>query len=85
MEWPVIMMLLEVTANAEQRLGTLIDLASDTMRQQVESISEMKTSHSWSLVIPSENVRTSQGTFRSHQLIGYGLDSITDVQMACES
>nr|AAD26627.1 unknown [Takifugu rubripes] len=29
-ELPVIMMLLEVTANAGQRLGTLIDLASDT-------------------------------------------------------
>lgn len=29
-EWPVIMMLLEVTANAGQRIGTLIDLASDT-------------------------------------------------------
>lgn len=29
-EWPVIMMLLEVTANAGQKIGTLIDLASDT-------------------------------------------------------
>ncbi|XP_028331737.1 uncharacterized protein LOC114481263 [Gouania willdenowi] len=29
-EWPVIMMLLEVTANAGQKVGTLIDLASDT-------------------------------------------------------
>ncbi|XP_056127200.1 uncharacterized protein LOC130104596 [Rhinichthys klamathensis goyatoka] len=29
-EWPVIMMLLEVTANAGEKVGTLIDLASDT-------------------------------------------------------
>lgn len=29
-EWPVIMMLLEVTTNAGQKIGTLIDLASDT-------------------------------------------------------
>lgn len=29
-ELPVIMMLLEVTANAGQQIGTLIDLASDT-------------------------------------------------------
>ncbi len=29
-EWPVIMMLLEVAANAGQKIGTLIDLASDT-------------------------------------------------------
>ncbi|XP_054611256.1 uncharacterized protein LOC129169152 [Dunckerocampus dactyliophorus] len=29
-EFPVIMMILEVTANAGQRIGTLIDLASDT-------------------------------------------------------
>ncbi|KAJ8260443.1 hypothetical protein GJAV_G00182210 [Gymnothorax javanicus] len=29
-EWPVIMMLLEVTANAGQKIGTLTDLASDT-------------------------------------------------------
>lgn len=29
-EWPIIMMLLEVTANAGQKVGTLIDLASDT-------------------------------------------------------
>lgn len=29
-EWPVLIMLLEVTANAEQKIGTLIDLVSDT-------------------------------------------------------
>jgi hypothetical protein len=29
-EFPVIMMILEVTANAGQKIGTLIDLASDT-------------------------------------------------------
>lgn len=29
-EFPVILMILEVTANAGQRIGTLIDLASDT-------------------------------------------------------
>lgn len=29
-ELPVIMMLMEVTANAGQKIGTLIDLASDT-------------------------------------------------------
>ena len=29
-EFPVVMMLLEVTANASQKIGTLIDLASDT-------------------------------------------------------
>ena len=30
-EFPVIMMILEVTANAGQKIGTLIDLASDNL------------------------------------------------------
>lgn len=30
MAWPIIMMLLEVTADAGQKIGTLIGLASDT-------------------------------------------------------
>ncbi|KAK5862062.1 hypothetical protein PBY51_017494 [Eleginops maclovinus] len=47
-EFPVIMMILEVTANAGQKLGTLIDLASDTNYITHEA--------AWELNLQSEDV-----------------------------
>lgn len=40
-EFPVIMMILEVTANAEQKIRTSIDLASDTNYITHEAVGEL--------------------------------------------
>lgn len=95
-EWPVIMMLLEVTANAGQKIGTLIDLASDTnyitheaagrlnLRSEdislvVHGVGGMKVVVKTKRYLLKIRVSTSRGTFRSHQLVCYGLDSIADI------
>ncbi|XP_056138840.1 seizure protein 6 homolog [Lampris incognitus] len=41
-ELPVIMMLMEVTANAGQKIGTLVDLASDTNYITLEAVNSLK-------------------------------------------
>lgn len=46
------MMLLEVTANAGQKIGTLIDLASDTnyITNEAADRLNLRNEHSWSMV-----------------------------------
>ena len=72
-EWPVIMMLLEVTANAGQKIGTLIDLASDT--NYITHITHLKTKR----YLLKIHINTPKGTLKSHQLVCYDLDSILDI------
>lgn len=96
-ELPVIMMLLEVTANDGQRIGTIIDLASDTnyithkaahklnLRSEgitlvVHGVGGMKTEVVTKRYLLKIRVRTSKDTFKSHQMVCYGLDSIADIQ-----
>lgn len=89
-ELPVIMMLLEVTSNAGQKIGTLFDLASDTnyithraaerLRLRSEKIHgvggmAMKVNTRRYLL----RVKTPRGTKRAHVLICYGLNEIPKV------
>ncbi|XP_034071084.1 uncharacterized protein LOC117545423 [Gymnodraco acuticeps] len=95
-EPPVLMMLLEVTANAGQKVGTLIDLASDTNYIAHKAAKKLNLSEEITLVIHGIGgmkvfvetrryllkirVNTPKGTLKSHQFVCYGLDSIADVQ-----
>ncbi|XP_070403557.1 uncharacterized protein [Nothobranchius furzeri] len=95
-ELPVIMMLLEVTANAGQKIGALIDLASDTnyithkaaeklnLRGEeitlvVHGVGGMKTQVETKRYLLKIRVKTPKGSFKSHQMICYGLKSIADI------
>ncbi|XP_047206287.1 uncharacterized protein LOC124858335 [Girardinichthys multiradiatus] len=90
------MMILEVTANDGQKIGTLIDLASDTnyithkaaarlnLRSKditlvVHGVGGMKVSVKTKRYLLKICIRSSRGTFTSHQLVSYGLDSIADI------
>nr|XP_017209463.2 uncharacterized protein LOC108181536 [Danio rerio] len=96
LELPVIMMLLNVTANAGQKIGTLIDLASDTnyithsaadrlnlkgekITLVIHGVGGMKVRMKTKRYLLKIRVRTSQGTFKSHQLACYGLESIAEI------
>ena len=94
-EFPVIMMLLEVTANAGQKIGTLIDLASDTnyithkaaskLNLRSEEITRCPWGRGMKVHVETKRyllkirVETPRGTLQSHQLVCYGLDNIADV------
>lgn len=94
-EFLVIMMILEVTANAGQKIGTLIDLASDTNYINHQAADELNLRGGGTLTVHGVGgmqvtvetkryllkirVATSKGTLRSHQLVCYGLDSIAEV------
>ena len=101
-ELPVLMMLLEVTAshspnqaNAGQKIGTLIDLASDTNYITHKAAARLELwGEEITLIVHGVSGMTTQvdtkryilriqvsteGTLESHQLICYGLDSIADV------
>lgn len=99
LELPVVMMLLNVTANAGQKVGTLIDLASDTnyithsaanrlnlkgekITLVIHGVGGMKVRIKTKRYLLKIRVRTALGTFRSHQLACYGLESIAEVNKA---
>ncbi|XP_070411564.1 uncharacterized protein [Nothobranchius furzeri] len=90
------MMLLEVTANAGQKISALIDLASDTnyithkaaqrlnLRGEeitlvVHRVGGMKTQVETKRYLLKIRVKTPKGSFKSHQMICYGLKSIADI------
>lgn len=93
-ELPVIMMLLEVTSNAGQKIGTLFDLASDTNYITHRATERLRLrSEKITLVIHGVRgmamkvntrryllrVKTPRGTKRAHVLICYGLNEIPKV------
>ncbi len=94
-ELPVIMMLLEVTANTGQKIGTLIDLASDTnyithraanrLNLRSENITVVHGVGGMTMKVNSRKyllrirVKTPRGTEKAHQLICYGLNEIANV------
>ncbi|RXN19135.1 gag-pol fusion poly [Labeo rohita] len=99
LELPVIMMLLNVTANAGQKIGTLIDLASDTnyithsaanrlnlkgekITLVIHGVGGMKVRIKTKRYLLKIRVSTTQGSFRSHQLACYGLESIAEINKA---
>ena len=92
----MIILLLEVIANAGQKVGTLIDLASDNnyithraaSRLNLKSediklighrVGGIKVHVETRRYLLKIRVKTPKGTLKSHQLVCYGLDSITDV------
>lgn len=95
-ELPVLMMLLEVMANAGQTIGTLIDLASDTNYITHRAAHRLKLrSEKITLVVygvggmaMKVNTRRyllrvrvkTRGTERAHELVCYGLNKIATVR-----
>lgn len=92
------MMILKVTANAGQRIGTLIDLASNTnyryitheaagelnLRSEdvtlvVHGVDGMQATVETKLYLLKIRVTTPKGTLRSHSLICFRLDGITEI------
>lgn len=92
-ELPVILMLLEVTTNAGQKIGTLIDLASDTnyithragRRLKLRSEKITLIVHGVGGMAMTVKIKrylldvSPRGTERAHELICYGLDEIANV------
>ena len=96
-ELPVIMMLMEVTANAGQKIGTLVDLASDTNYITHKAADRLKLrNEKITLVVHGVGgmtmkvntfkvrVKTPQETKRAHELVCYGLNEITKVHNIIE-
>ena len=93
-ELPVIMMLMEVTANAGQKIGALVDLASDTnyithkaahrLRLRSEEVTLIVHGvGGMTIKVNTERyllrVKTPKGAEKAHELIYYGLDEIAKV------
>lgn len=93
----VILMLLEVTANAREKIRTLIDLTSDTNYITHKAARKLNLrSEKVTLVVHGGmtmkvktrryflrlRVKTPIGTERAHELVCYGLDEIAKVHRA---
>ncbi|KAL1249502.1 hypothetical protein QQF64_020507 [Cirrhinus molitorella] len=78
-ELPVIMMLMEVTTNAGQKVGALIDLASDTNDITHEAADRLKLRGLELKLRRGQRVKTPKGTEKAHQFICYGLEEIAKV------
>lgn len=92
-EYPVILMLLEVTTNSGQLIGTLIDLASDTnyitnnAAQRLGLIGELIVvlipPIPWTVTAKRYSLRlkvkTIKGKVMEHKLLCYGLESIAEI------
>lgn len=99
-ELPVIMMLMKVTANAGQKIGTLMDLASDTNYLTHKAVDRLRRSEKVTLVehglggmtmkVNKERyhlrgrIKMPNGKEIAHELVCYGLDEIAKVHKVIE-